>query len=324
MNNPYLRDMRDSGCWLYPTVAKDSSGNVGEEQRTIVMPEGPHRRFTFTDSLMHPSPPAKDGAIGLHEHWQGYETFFVDSGSLDFYINGQKCRVKAGDIIHMQPYEAHGFVFLDRVRFRGAFLNWNCADDAFATNLMEQHVPDAKSDPKYFGILLKNIDLHMREAADCVEVPAEECRAVRNPDRPLAEFRLDGATAKMLTARWENGGLRELWRFEMEPGFRAEWKDYPESTEVYYVTEGKIRFRVYDEEFVAERDCVVYVPKYAPHGFEVVEKAALYDIGGVTRWYALFQDYFSLLKRSPERLSDGKTLDALKEKYGCPVKAAGR
>jgi hypothetical protein len=102
---------------------------------------------------------------------------------------------------------------------------------------------------------------------------------------------------KMLTARWENGGVNELWAAEMEPGFYAEWVQYPPAPEMYYITAGEVRFRVYDEEFTAYPECLVKIPKFADHSLQVLSKAVMYDIGGLTRWQALLEDYTSIRTR---------------------------
>jgi hypothetical protein len=148
------------------------------------------------------------------------------------------------------------------VKFSSAYLTTECADDSLATSTLEAHYPDAKKDTKFFSLLCSNIDLHMRGIADCVEVPAEEVPSVKDPMNPMATFEFDGAVMKMITARWENGGKKEIWLAEMEPGFYAEWDDYPVIQDLFYVTEGKIMFKVYDTEFIAEKDCLVKIPKY--------------------------------------------------------------
>ena len=320
---PYLIKITDEENWLFPTKGYNKDGSISEDQRTIVLPEGMDRRYCFTDSVMRKTQLEDDGPVGLHEHQQGYETFFVESSSMYFYINGKKTLVEAGKIIHMQPYEAHSFIFNGDVQFRGTFHDWNCADDSLATSTLESHYPDAKKDPEFFRLLCSNIDLHMRGLADFEEVPAEQVPSVKDPKNPMAKFEIEGAVMKMITARWENGGKKEIWLAEMEPGFYAEWDGYPTTQDLFYVTEGKIKFRVYDTEFVAEKDCLVKIPKYAPRSFEVLEQASMYDVGGITRWYALLQDFSALKKFKPEEATK-EAFDEMRKRFGCQVKAYGK
>jgi len=139
----------------------------------------------------------------------------------------------------------------------------------------------------------------------------------------MAKFEINGAVMKMITARWENGGKKEIWLAEMEPGFYAEWDGYPTTQDLFYVTEGKIKFRVYDTEFVAEKDCLVKIPKYAPRAFEVLEQASMYDVGGITRWYALLQDFSALKKFKPEEATK-EAFDEMRKRFGCQVKEYGK
>jgi hypothetical protein len=127
----------------------------------------------------------------------------------------------------------------------------------------------------------------------------------------------------MITGRWENGGIKELWRAELSKGFFAQWQEYPTIQDLFYVQSGKIEFKVYDEVFTAGPDCLVKIPKYAPHSLVVQEDAVLYDIGGQTQWYALLQDRASILKFNPERAQKPETMDALKAKFGCLIKTCG-
>jgi len=318
----YVIDIKDESNWLFPTKGYNPDGSISEDQRTIILPEGMDRRYCFTDSVMR-----KTQQIGpyvrSHEHWQGYETFFVESSSMWFYIDGKKTLVEAGKIIHMQPYEAHSFIFNGDVQFRGTFHDWNCADDSVATSTLEAHYPDAKKDPEFFALLCSNIDLHMRGIADYEEVPAEQVSAVKDPKNPMAKFEIDGAVLKMITARWENGGKKEIWLAEMEPGFWAKWEGYPGVQDLFYVQSGKVKFTIYGEEHIAEKDCLVKLPKYAPRSFEVLEPTHMYDVGGVTRWYALLQDFKALKKFEPEKATK-EAFDEMRKRYGCQITEFGK
>ena len=110
----------------------------------------------------------------------------------------------------------------------------------------------------------------------------------------------------------------------MEPGFYAEWVEYPLETEMYYVTAGEVEFTVYDETFVAYPECVVKIPKFASHSIVAKSNAVMYDIAGKTRWYAFLQDRSSILYYEPERAKKPETMAALKEKFGCMIKKIGR
>lgn len=320
MKHPYLIDLNNRENWLYPIELIGPNGIKGEDQRTINMAEGPRKLFCVTDSVMYPHEPGK---LHCHEHQIGYEDFFVDSGGLDLYINGKKTYVAPGNIIHLQPFEAHGMNFHAPTKYRGFFHDLRNSDYAPERAILQAKKPDAMKDPEFTKLRMGNADIMMREQPEWLEVLPEQVAAVRNIDRPMAAFELKGITMKMITARWENGGVNEMWAAEMEPGFHAEWDEYPTDTEMYYVTAGKIKFRVYDEEFIAYSECVVKIPKFASHSILAQTKAVMYDIGGLTRWYAFLQDRSSIMKYDPERANKPETLADLKVKFGCQIKSIG-
>ena len=290
MKEQYLIRITDKNNWLFPQTAIIPTALSLRNRGRLSCP----REWTegFALQLPHEKERGHGAAVMLHEHHEGYETFFVKSSSMYFYINGKKTLVEAGKIIHMQPYEAHGFVFNGDVQFRGTFHDWNCADKTpTPPRRWRPTIPTPRRTVNFSACFAAISTCICRGYADCQEVPWEEVTNVKDPKNPIARFELDGAVMKMITARWENGGKKEIWRIEMEPGFYAEWDEYPTVQDLFYVTEGKVKFKVYDTEFTAEKDCLVKIPKYAPRSFEAAEPAVMYDVGGVTRWYGLLQDF---------------------------------
>jgi quercetin dioxygenase-like cupin family protein len=325
MKHPYLVDLNDEENWLYPQTFRGPDGNKEEDQRTVSLGQGEHRLFCFTDSVMYPKAGEVDPAkIPFHEHSKGYEYFFIDGGSIDLFVDGKKARVEAGNVVFYQPHQAHGLIFHEPTKFRGFFHDMTNSDTAYERSLLRKYRPEIMKGRDYFTKILSiEHDTIPREPIVCEEVPVEQMSVVRNINRPLETFHLDGVTMKMLTARWENGGVNELWAAEMEPGFFAEWVQYPAAPEMYYITEGEVRFRVYDEEFTAHPECLVKIPKFADHSLQALSKSVMYDIGGLTRWQALLEDYTSICTYDPDRAKDPEAMEKLKAKYGCLIKTFG-
>ena len=321
MKHPYLIDLNDEANWLYPIELFGPDGVKHEDQRTINNGIGPHKLFCVTDSLMYKSNPEH---THFHEHLIGYEIFFIDSGGLNFYANSQKSYVEPGSILFIQPYEAHYMQFTADTKFRGFFHDLRNSDNSPELAILRKNRPALAADPNFFREhALGGHDSQMREPLVCEEVPVEKMTTVRHIDRPIASFDLGGATMKMITGRWENGGVCEMWAIEMQPGFQVEWDQFPTEPEMYYVTKGEVKFKIYDEEFVATPECVVKVPKFAEHSIEALTDSVMYDVGGLTRWYAFLQDRASIMKYDPERAKLPETIAELKRKYGCNVKSFG-
>jgi mannose-6-phosphate isomerase-like protein (cupin superfamily) len=322
MKHPYLIDLNNEENWLNPQVLRRPDGTPGEDQRTINIGEGVHRLFCVTDSIMYPSD-LKNSVMHFHEHTEGYEYFFVDSGGMDLYVDCKKTYVAPGSIIFFQPLQAHGMSFRAPSKYRGVFHDMKNSDTANERAILRKNRPEVVNAPDYFKrFVASQHDTVMREPFPCEEVPVEQVSAVRHIDRPLIQFKLDGVTMKMITARWENGGVNEMWAAEMAPGFHAEWVEYPAENEMYYITEGEIEFKVYDEVFTAYPECFVKIPLYASHRIKAVKKSVMYDIGGLTRWQALLQDRSGILN-DPERAKDPEVMEWLKAKYGCQIESYG-
>jgi quercetin dioxygenase-like cupin family protein len=328
MENRIVIDLNDhASSWLIPFTAKNKDGSIGEEQSTIIIPEGPHREYAVTDSVMYAIPAGMnpdDASHMAHEHRYGFETFFVDSGWMWLYIDGRKCRVETGDIIQLQAGQAHAMAFMEPVKYRGFFHDLNSLDDADIAQELKNRVPEAADDPDFNKIRAeRGFDFIMRERPVYREVPVETVLPVKNPKRPYAEYKFEGLTMKVLTTRWENAGVNEMVCAEMEKGFTAEWNRYPLQRELYYVRSGCVRFTVYGTDYTAMGGCVVNIPKFAPHSLAALEKSEVYDMGGKTLWFSFLQDYESIRTYAPERLDKPEEIEALKKKFGCEIKSIG-
>lgn len=311
----YLYDLNDKANWLAPISVKTPDGYVVEDQHTVLMPEGPRRHLTMTDSVMHTTRP--DADPHFHEHATGYEVFFVDGGGMDVYINRQKAYIKPGSILFLQPYQAHGMFFHADTKYRGFFHDMPYGEEGDAGSLLREHFPNFMEDPDFPKEILPKGDFFLREPpVNYVEVPPEQCQPIRHRDRPMGAYELPGITMKMLTGRWENSGLCELWCFEMKSGFHAQSYPFPANTDLYYITEGEVKFKVYDEEFTAKAEHLVKIPMYAPRSFDAVKDSVMYDVGGSPRWDAYLADRESILAREPERAKDPAVLDGLRKKHG--------
>ncbi|MDR0838728.1 MAG: hypothetical protein LBN99_03700 [Oscillospiraceae bacterium] len=321
MSYRYLYDLNDPSSYKYTSQMKTPDGTVAEDGRLVLLPEGEHKLFCFTDTFMHKAPEV--GKM-VHEHHLGFETFFVDSGSMDLYMHGKKTRLEAGSILHLQPYEIHGMVFHEDVKYRGIFSDLDQFDNAVEAALLEEHYPGSRAKMMAPGSGMPKHDFFMRGQGEYVEVPASEVAAVRYPDKPIIQYELDGVTLKQITGRWENGGQKEIWRAEFAPGFHAEWVELPLARDLFYVTEGEIEFKIAEETVIARPECLVDIPKFLPRSMKVPKGAALYDIGGLTCWDDFLYEYNSLKLHEPEKFKDAAVIAELKAQCGCYIKSFGK
>ncbi len=320
----YVYDLKDpASAYQRTTNNYFPNGEVSSICGVVTNPANdPHSLYWMLDTLMKKIPEGTD----IHEqhmphyHKKGYETFFVDSGSLWLFINGQKVLCKEGDIIHLQAGQSHGFAYLEDVKWRGTYHDYRMPDEMREIAAVGAAMPDLAKDPELLA-LNPGTDNIKLEPFVYTEVPAEQCWAVKHPDRPQAEYKFDGLTMKVIIERWENGGVKELCCAQMQPGLTIEWDKYPKLREMFYVRKGKVKFTIMGEEYIVDSESVVDIPRFAPHSIEVLEETEMYDLGGQTYWSLFLQNYESIRQRDPKRLEDPKTLEELKAKFDMPVKS---
>jgi len=325
MEHRYVYDLKDpASSWSGSSKSYFPNGEVSSECGAVIPPEGPHGLYWMLDTVMCKIPDYIDihDTHMPHYHVRGYETFFVDSGELYLYINGQKALAKKGDIVHLQAGQAHGMGFTSEVKWRGTYHDYITDPAMMQVAKVKAMMPEVADDPdlKALDPGMDNIKL---EPFMYKEVPTEECLAIKNPSRPHAEYKFEGVTMKVIVERWENGGVKELCCAEMQPGFTAEWDKYPKLRELFYVRKGKVKFKVMNDEFIADDECVVDIPRFAPHSIEVLEETEMYELGGQTYWSLFLQNYESIRQRDPKRLEDPETLETLKKKFDMPIKSIG-
>ena len=324
--NEFLYDLKTpETTWRGCVRHNYSTGDLSTEAGRITQPVGPHGLYWCMDSVMHKVPDAiADTWEQAHYHVRGYETFFCDGGRLYLYINGQRTLVEKGDIVHLQAGQAHGFRFLEDTKWRGTYHDLELYPEAVDVGRVIQYMPELADDPELKALMPRGpMDSVLRENFTYVDVPKEQCAAVRHVDRPLAAYEFDGVSMRVIVERWENGGTKEMVCAVCEPGFTAQWVKYPPLRELLYLRKGKIKFTVLGREFVADDECVVDIPRFAPHSMEVLEPSELYDMGGQSWWSMFLQSVQSIRANAPER-DTPETIEALKKKYDIPILSIGR
>lgn len=312
----FLIDINDEANWLRVNFDQHPGEPVNEEQRQITWPEGPNRTFEFTDSVFY-------GGSTYHEHAFGWETFFLTKGRMDLTVHGQICTCEAGDVLHIQPYCAHQMKFLEEGHWRGTFHDMSMCDIQNNWNRMLKYDSDRLDDPVIKGTYLANRHNIVRELALPKRVERSEMHEVRNANKYLARFDFEGMVMKQMTARWENNGVTELWRFEMEEGFGVKFEHVNPNQDMFYIEEGEIEFTVGDETFTAYKDCLVKIPTFIPRSFVSKTNSVMYDVGGITHWLDAVEDYLSICHYKPEVLKDKEYMSHVLQRHECFVESFG-
>ena len=318
-NNEFLFDLKTPEI-TWKSVSHGPASDVG----SITPAEGEHGLYWCLDTVMHKNgEPGQEKTPMPHFHWRGYETFFVDSNSLWLYVDGMKAKAQKGDIIQLQAGQPQGMLFLEDVKWRGTYHDFATYPEAMDVARVKRMMPDLKDDPELNALSARGMmDSNPMEPFLCKEVPTEQCPAIKNPNRPHAAYEFPGCSFRIIVERWENGGVKELDCAMMEPGFTAQWVKYPPIRELFYLRKGKVKFSICGKEFIADDECVINAPRFAPRSIEVLEPSEMYDLGGQPYWSLFLQNYASIKHYDPNRLTPEK-LQELKDRFHIQIESIG-
>lgn len=314
MSSKYLIRMNDPADWL-------RTYDEGTQQvNDFILPIGPYEKNEMSDTIYH-----KNASVDYHEHAKGFETFFIRKGRVECVIRGQHFIAEKGDILHIPPYVAHGFVFLEEgTVWRELFQEINMAQGIMNKNRIKGNYDGLYDDPHFRTLYRQAHHNFTREKPVAVEVPRESVRELRMPGFSFSTHHLNGATFRLIVGRWESNGVKEVWEAEVEKGFKVYW-DYPNpNDELYYVCNGRVKCNVLGEEFEAGPDCLIHIPPYTTHRFEALEDSRVYDCGCAARLLDLMEDWKSLKTYQPDKLEDPEFVSEYLRQYNCWVTYCGK
>lgn len=312
----YLIDINDPENWLNVNYHEDADGNVDEEQRIIIYPEGGNQRFDFTDSIFY-------GQTSYHEHNFGWEIFFMTQGTMDFTVHGKTATVHSGDVLVVSPWCSHQMVFLEPTRWRATFHDMGMSNTLDTWGHVQTYYPGWRNDPQMTRTYLANRNNILREPAFSTRVEKSELYEVRNANHYLNRYDFEGVTMKQMTARWEQNGVLEMWRLEMGNSFAVQYQPVVPNPDLFYITEGEVEFTVGGETFTAHQDCLVKIPSFVPRSFISRGKSVMYDIGGITHWLDVIEDWQSLKFNNSEKYQDKAYVQEVLHRHDCYVQSFG-
>lgn len=287
-----------------------------QDVNDFILPLGPRERNEMSDTIYHAGTD-----VPYHEHSRGTETFFIARGCLDATIRGKRFRVNTGDILHIPPYTPHGFVFLEEgTVWRELFQDINMQQGILNKNMVKSHYPELYDDPEFMAVYREANGSFPRETPVVEDVDGSTMHELRTPEFSFNTFHFDGCEMRLKVGRWECDGVKEVWQLLLDKGVTVEFDDPHPYFELYYIWKGSVKFKVLDEEFVAEANSIVHIPPYAKHSFEVLEDGTeMFDNGCETRMLSLLEDWNSIQKNDPKRLEDPAARKKFLHKYKCFV-----
>lgn len=316
MKSKYLIRMLEPEDWIR---TYDEGTQVVND---FILPIGPWEKNEMSDTIYH-----VDAQVAYHEHRKGYETFFVPQGKVECFVRGKRFVMGAGDILHLPPYVGHGFRHLEEGSvWRELFQEINMAQGIMNKNTIKNSYDGLYDDPDFIQMYRAANRSIIREPIKAWEdVDKRDMPECRTEDFAYSTYQFDGITLRLKVGRWECNGVKEVWHMALDKGFTLEYADPHPEWELYYISKGKMKFTVLDEEFEATSDCLVHIPPYCKHTMTAVEEGTeMFDMGCASFTLSLLEDLASMEVSAPEKLQDKAFMQQFMRRYGCYLTFAGK
>lgn len=301
--------------------------NEGDEVvNDFILPRGPEMK-EFSDTIYHAGT-----EVPYHQHANGYETFEIASGRMDCIVDGKRFIGEAGDIIHLPPYTAHGFIWLEEgTIWRELFHDINMAGGINEKNMVNTYYARMKEDPEFMAMYRSGKSIE-REHPALSELPLHDHREVfqvRTPDFAWMTHEGDGYSLKLKVEKFETGGVKEIWYADVKKGFTVEYKYPHKGFELLYVKSGKLELTIdhtqgHEEAqtFIAEGSSIIDIPPYHTYTIRALEDSAIYNYGGEYDLKAYLEDKETKRKADPNAFASQEDALKFRRRYGVYVTSA--
>ena len=245
---------------------------------------------------------------------------------MDCVVDGKRFIGEAGDIIHLPPYTAHGFIWLEEgTIWRELFHDINMAGGIQEKNQVSAFYAQMKEDPEFMQMYRSGKSI-TREAPKLSDLPLVDHRdvfQVRTPDFAWLTHEGPGYTARLKVEKHETGGVKELWCAEVKKGLTVEYKYPHKGFELLYVKSGKVELTVdhtldhpEPQAFIVEGSSVIDIPPYHTYTIRILEDGIIYNYGGEYDLKACLEDMMTKKRADPHCFDDEAERLRFQRRYG--------
>ncbi len=303
--NPYLIRMDIESDCNVATYNKET----GIYYRQFNWPVGGVMKDEF-DCMQFDNGEAKP--VGYHEHTLGNETFMISQGKFLCYCMGNGFYMEPGDLLHIQPWMGHSFTPIEpNSRLNIMFMGINQYQGITANRLrLSQNFPGVFESAEFKSVFSpKNGACGPRTFPAENIVGPEKVSQLRKFGTGIREHDYGCIKLFLKIAKYETFGEKEVWDLHMKPGFYCEWDNFLPEYRMFWVLSGKIHCKVKTSatetcEFDAEADNTVFIPRYTPFSFEVVEEAVVRDMDCPARLQDLCEELDAWKASNPDAKMD--------------------
>lgn len=310
----YVIDMMDPNDWA-------RHYNEGDEVvNDFILPRGPLQKDEFSDTVYH-----KNASVGYHMHEKGYEFFEIARGSVECVINSVHFIAETGDLLHIPPYTAHGFIYREEnTIWRELFQEIDMSGGIYEKNMVSFYYDKCKESPEFMAMYREG-KTHRREVPCAWDAPLTDHNKVyncRTPEFAWAAYDFPGCSIKLKLAKFETGGAKEVWHADAKKGLKVEYLYPHKGYELLYVKGGKLKLTIHHtlasaegEAFIIGGDHIIDIPPYHTYTIEILEDTSIYNYGGEYSLQECLEDLASVKKNHPETVETKEDLLHFLRKY---------
>lgn len=260
----------------------------------------------------------KPQTIKYHAHPTGAETFLVLRGKVRMHVNSKWCDVTKGDIMHIRAHVYHGFEILEPdTAWREMFQQMDMYAGLSGKSNLRTFYPELLEDETFTARRLARAGIDYRESPPLEEASKYDVPHIKPADKHMLTFDVPFGKLHLRVGRWELGGVKEIWQFDMRQGacldFAMPFGDKP----VYHVLEGVVRVDSDRESFDAGEGDIISIPQYLKHKLTVKEDAKLLALNVQSRLLNIMERFNADKVKNPEVLEDWEYISKSLAEHNC-------
>ena len=300
--------------WLADVDEMPDGKEPRSRSRQFIVPYGPHEINEVNEANYYPG-----NSVPYHEHLAGYETFLVDNGSMEVMSRSRKSVAHKGDIVHLAPYVPHSMRALeDNTIWRGFHQGSSLVVDMVAMSRFRETYPDLANTQELRSTMPRNGQSVWFDyiTPECVEVPPSEYPEIRTQQTALAQFDFDKLNLKLKVGKWETGGAKEVWQFNMKKGCSFTFSPYSSFPYLFDVYDGEVEVKLDGKDpIIAKTRDLLHIPKYLGGSITALKDTSLLDMGCQGSFLRYLDEVNFHRANAPEKLKDDSFLHQLMIKY---------
>lgn len=306
-----------------PDEVRDTVKDAIGESNLYIEAYGVHQNNEVSDYRV-----GKDDKVNYHYHDHGYELFTILSGSVECVLGGKRCIAHTGDMILVKPFTPHAFAYLeDGTVWQEVILELSLYENERSLGRVVQNCPEKLEDPEFmrrFQAGNGRRDYPGFPVLDSELVEPRDMPTFRAKGDSYKSYSFPGITCNMKFAKWDLGGVKEVWELVLDQGYTLKW-EFVHTPDLFIVKEGSVRVEVQNcETQIARKGDIIHIPSYTRHTITALEKnTVLHDFNCEMDLLMMLEELTLRSASNPALRTDEEFLAALKESHGCPVAWAG-